>query len=87
MTTQCAWGSLQVEGAGWLNATVAVQSGGQALTLTAQLPSGMSSAAGASVLGSAYGWGPIPMMSAVDKASDLPVLPWNRSVAASLSYE
>jgi len=47
----------------------------------------MSSAAGASVLGSAYGWGPIPMLSAVDKASDLPVLPWNRSVAASLSNE
>ena len=32
------------------------------------------------VTGSAYGWGPIPMLSVYDRASGLPVLPWNRSL-------
>lgn len=38
-------------------------------------------AAGAAVVvASAYGWGPIPMMSAYDAATNLPVLGWNRTV-------
>ena len=39
-----------------------------------------ASVAASVVVASAYGWGPIPMMSAYDKATGLPVLPWNRSV-------
>jgi hypothetical protein len=35
------------------------------------------------VLGSAYGWGSIPLLSAYDAGTDLPVLPWNESVAAA----
>jgi len=36
------------------------------------------------ILGSAMGWGPIPMLSAYDRGTRLPVLPWNRSVSAGV---
>ena len=37
------------------------------------------------VLASSYGWGPIPMLNLYDIATELPVLPWNRSVSNSLA--
>jgi len=87
MAQQCAFGSLHVSGHGWLNASVAVHDQGKSLLLTAQLPAprpaaaeGAAARGAASVLGSSYGWGPIPMLSAYDVATSLPVLPWNRSV-------
>jgi len=82
MATQCAWGSLSVEGSGWLNATTTVQPGGQSILLTATLPNQatLPHNAVARVAGSAYGWGPIPMLSVYDKSTKLPVLPWNESV-------
>ena len=65
MVGQCAWAGLEVAGEGWVNATVAVSSDGQGLVLTAGLP---ASSAGADrlVIGSSYGWGPIPMMTACE---------------------
>ena len=36
--------------------------------------------ANVSVVGSRYGWGPIPMLSVYDAANDLPVLPWSRAL-------
>jgi hypothetical protein len=42
---QCAWASLQVQGVGWLNATVSIQSNGQSIIMTATLPSPAASAA------------------------------------------
>ena len=75
---QCAWAAIEVQGQGWLNATVSAL--GASLKLEATLPDGVL-AEGATVTGSAYGWGPIPMMSAYDKATGLPVLPWNKSFA------
>jgi hypothetical protein len=38
------------------------------------------------VLGSAYGWGAIPMLTVYDTASALPVLPWNTSWNSSSYY-
>jgi hypothetical protein len=75
---QCAWAAIEVEGHGWINATVSAT--GSSLKLEAALPAGVQAGA-AKVTGSAYGWGPIPMMNAYDKATGLPVLPWNRSMA------
>ena len=86
MTVQCAWAALLVEGAGWLNATVTVPSDDlRSLLLTAQLPPARQPpapwvAAAPAVMGSAYGWGPIPMMNVYDKGTGLPVLGWNESM-------
>ena len=65
MVGQCAWAGLEVAGEGWVNATVALTWDGQGLVLTARLP---VSSAGADflVIGSSYGWGPIPMMTACE---------------------
>jgi hypothetical protein len=78
MARQCAWGSLEVAGVGWVNATVAIEAAGQRIVLTAALPATlMAATAPAVVIGSSYGWGPIPMMNAYDQTTNLPVLPWN----------
>ena len=81
MLTQCAWAALEVRGVGVLNATVSIGAGGKSLLLTAALP-GDANVADAVIESSSYGWGPIPMMNAYDKASRLPVLPWNRTLRA-----
>ena len=78
MEQQCAWAALHVDGAGWLNASVSIQPGGTALRLTSPLPAGSTQPA--VIVGSAYGWGPIPMLNAYDRATGLPVLPWNKSL-------
>ena len=78
MEQQCAWAALHVADIGWLNASVSIAPGGTTLLLTAPLPVG--SAEPAVIVGSAYGWGPIPMLSAYDRATGLPVLPWNNSL-------
>ncbi|KAL1526580.1 hypothetical protein AB1Y20_015287 [Prymnesium parvum] len=79
MLQQCAWAGLKVRGVGWLNASVSVLPNGNSLLLTAQLPKDLD---GPLIEASAYAWGPIPMMSAYDVATGLPVLPWNMSVHA-----
>jgi hypothetical protein len=76
MAMQCAWAALKLQ-AGWLNATVTVKEGGQAMVLTASTRGVEGSTV---VEASAYGWGPIPMMSAYDLGTGLPVLPWNQAV-------
>ena len=85
---QCVWAALQLDGGAWLNASVAVSPTGKELVLTAT-PSDMAAfwrrrsaaaAALAVVTATAYAWGPIPMMSAYDLATDLPVLGWNRTL-------
>lgn len=82
MADQCAWASLHVRSAGWLNATVSAV--GQKLLLTAQLPAGAMVTVAPEIVGSAYAFGPIPMMSAYDKATGLPVLPWNQSLGENM---
>jgi len=76
----CAWAAVEISGAGWINATVTVATNGAALRLSAPVPQDVS----ATVLGTAYGWGPVPLMNAYDQATDLPILPWNRSVTSSV---
>jgi len=66
----CAWGAIEISGTGWVNASVVAQ--GQTLLLQA---SGTGK-----VLATAYGWGPIPLMTAYDKSTMLPVLPWNNTL-------
>ena len=85
MADQCAFASLHVRGSGWLNATVLLDTQARALVLVARVPptakrKGARGASSAVIVGSAYGWGPIPMMSAYDLGSGLPVLPWNESL-------
>lgn len=77
----CAWASLHHSALGWLNASVRVAPGGRALVLEAALPPAPAPAAAGVVLATSYGWGDIPLMSAYDRATGLPVLPWNRSIA------
>ena len=69
----CAWAAVELSGRGWVPATVAVN--GSAVVLRAQ---GLGL-----VLGTAYGWGAIPLLSVYDRNTSLPVLPWNRSMAPS----
>jgi hypothetical protein len=79
MTSQCAWAELEISGVGWVNSTVAIQAGGKAMVFTAPLPPAFEGAV--TIVGSAYGYGPIPMLNVYDKGTDLPVLPWNRTTA------
>ena len=71
MAEQCAWASLNVSGVGWLNASVGLSEDGRGLLLRARLPPARgrvaaAPAAAARVVGSRYGWGPIPMLTAYD---------------------
>ena len=69
-----------MQGAGWLNATVAPDGAG-GLELVAEVAERDDALASAwKVVGSAYGWGPIPMLSIYDAGTELPVLPWNESI-------
>jgi hypothetical protein len=63
----CAWAAIKLAGQGWVNATVSVA--GSHVVLTAP-GTGV-------VVGTAYGWGAIPMLTVYDAKSSLPVLPWN----------
>jgi len=74
----CAWGAVEVDGFGWLNATVSADEADAAiLVLDAVLP---IASLDVTVTGTAYAFGSVPMMNAYDRASGLPVLPWNRSL-------
>ena len=76
---RCAWAELQFADGTWVNATIAVASGGGAVTFTAPA----SANAGAPVA-SRYGWGAVPMLSVYDKKTGLPLLPWSENVTAAL---
>jgi len=73
----CAWGAIELSGTGWVNASAVAS--GQKLLLQAAVPSGIDTST-VSVVATAYGWGPIPLMNAYDKDIDLPVLPWNHTL-------
>jgi len=72
----CAWASIKLSSGEWVNATASAI--GQKMSLTAPVPMGAIS----SVVATAYGWGPIPMMNMYDAITRLPVLPWNRTTKA-----
>ena len=92
---QCAWGAVEVAGQGWLNASISVKGGAILLTVKPKQPAATASAATTTstaaaasggreeevpvVLGSAYGWGAIPMLTVFESSTGLPVLPWNSS--------
>lgn len=82
MSEQCAWAALLVNGVGWVNATVQVDVQGRDVVLGARVArsGGNERASSRRIVASAYGWGPIPMMSVYDSASSLPVLAWNETV-------
>ena len=65
----CAWGSVAIAGEGWANASVSVNGSAMLLTVPGT----------GKVVGTAYGWGAIPMMTVYDRSTSLPVLPWNSS--------
>jgi hypothetical protein len=71
----CAWASIHLSHEGWVNATVVAQ--GKRLLLTVRVTE-----PGQNVIGSAYGWGSVPMLSVYDARTNLPLLPWNKSVSA-----
>jgi hypothetical protein len=70
----CAWASIHLSHEGWVNATIVTE--GEQLVLTATVTT-----SGQNVIGSAYGWGSVPMLSVYDAQTNLPVLPWNKSVS------
>lgn len=72
--TNCAWASIELASGDSLNATVTAS--GSALLLQAAVPKG------AVITASSYGWGPIPLMSAYDVVTQLPVLPWKRNLTS-----
>ena len=55
--------------------------------LEAALPPAPAAATAGVVLATSYGWGDIPLMSAYDRATGLPVLPWNRSLTHPSAVE
>ena len=76
----CAWAALRFDDpAGtWANATVSLSADGRSMVLAAAggVPQG-----GSRVTASAYGWGAIPMLVVYRNDADLPVLPWNVTLA------
>merc|ERR1712194_574270 len=76
----CVWASIQVDGVGWLNASVTVAPGGQKLVLQSVLPSNISTA---NIIATSYAYGPVALMNAYDKATGLPVLQWNQLINAT----
>jgi sialate O-acetylesterase len=71
----CAWASIHLSHEGWVNATIVTE--GEKLVLTATVTKPRQN-----VIGSAYGWGSVPMLNVYDAQTNLPVLPWNKSVSA-----
>lgn len=72
----CAWASVLLTKEGWVNATITILEGKRMVLIAAVTQPGQN------VVGSAYGWGSVPMLNVYDARTDLPVLPWNRSVSA-----
>lgn len=70
----CAWASIELSTEGWVNATAVVSNGMMTLIASTENPT-------QSILASSYGWGSVPMLTVYDAGTDLPVLPWNRSIA------
>lgn len=86
MAAQCAWASLQLADGSWVNATISVSgAAANAITLTADGAALSDEALAGPALGSSYGYGPIPMLSVYDKATGLPVLPWNTTAQPGFS--
>lgn len=78
----CAWAAVELGRRGvWANASVSVEGSTMVLTVSAAAAAAAAAAAGGvgQVLGTAYGWGAIPMLVVYDKRTSLPVLPWNSS--------
>lgn len=73
----CAWASVQLSSGEWVNATASAV--GRQVSLTGAVPKG----AIASAVATAYAWGPVPMMNLYDATTQLPVLPWNRTIKAT----
>lgn len=71
----CAWASVRLTKEGWVNATVTISEGRRMVLIAAVTQPGQN------VIGSAYGWGSVPMLNVYDARTDLPVLPWNRSLS------
>lgn len=76
----CGWAAVKLADKGWLNATVSVAPGGQGLMLNTTCIKCYGP-----VIGTQYAWGAIPLMSAYDRGTGLPVLPWNRTLESAAS--
>ena len=72
----CAWAALRRPDGSWGNATIAV-------TAPAELTVTLVAGGGGTPTAVAYGWGPVPMLNVYDKASGLPLLPFNSSFSAA----
>jgi hypothetical protein len=84
MAGTCAWASIKMTQAGWVNATVSIQAPNQVvLTVTSQLHDDVDySSQDDTVEATSYGWGSVPMMTLYDAGSDLPVLPWKELIGS-----
>jgi hypothetical protein len=80
-TVCCAWGALQMSDGSWANATATVTAQDQVtLTLTAAAAAALPRAVlAAAPTAASYGWGAVPMMNVYDRATGLPLLPFNTS--------
>ena len=80
----CAWAAIEISSRQWLNASVRLDATGRLLVLTTVAPvpgtsQRMQRMIAANLSGSAYGYGPIPLLSVETVVGGLPVLPWNTS--------
>ena len=76
----CAWAAIQINGRQWSNASVGLDATGRGLVLTtvALVSGGVGERmTAANLTGSAYGYGPIPLLSVETVVGGLPVLAWN----------
>eukprot|EP00797_Seminavis_robusta_P034174 Sro80_g043100.2 (222) ;mRNA; f:62557-63222 len=71
----CAGAAVLLNGKGWVDASISIKSN-TTVTLTASTGDSRKD----SIVATSYGWGSVPMMTIYDKATDLPVLPWNEKI-------
>jgi hypothetical protein len=84
----CAWASIKLAQAGWVNATVSIQATNQVvLTVTSSSHDGTDLSQDDTMEATSYGWGSVPMMTLYDAGSDLPIMPWKKRVGTSVTVQ
>lgn len=78
----CAWASVKMAQAGWVNATLSIQVPNQVVFTAISDSEGNLLSKDDTIKETAYGWGSVPMMTLYDAGSALPVLPWKEEVGA-----
>jgi hypothetical protein len=84
----CAWASIKMAQAGWVNATVSIQAPNQVvMTVSSSSHDEVDLSQDDTMEATSYGWGSVPMMTLYDAGSALPVLPWKERIGTSVTVQ